>query len=129
MQNEFVIYNRNWVPKIRALDGILLIYLDGVMSNILRVTTYNILADSLIEHTSVMIKDLDKNDFLNWQSRRTKILKELSTLNSDVICVQEFERDELFIQEMGKYGYDVCFKPRTGGSHTEGNAIFWKYDK
>jgi mRNA deadenylase 3'-5' endonuclease subunit Ccr4 len=53
----------------------------------------------------------------------------LITLNSDVICCQEFVKDEKFIEEMGKYGYNVAFKPRTGGNHSEGCAIFWKYEK
>jgi mRNA deadenylase 3'-5' endonuclease subunit Ccr4 len=87
------------------------------------------LADSLVEHTAELITDIDKNTFLNWESRRTRILNELSALNSDIICLQEFEKDETFILEMGKNGYDVCFKPRTGGTHSEGNAIFWKFDK
>jgi len=129
MQNDYALYHRTWVPKSSNLDGINLLSSDQTSSNILRVTSYNILADSLIEHTSSMIKDLDKNTFLNWENRRTKIINELTALNSDIICVQEFERDEAFIMEMGKIGYDVCYKPRTGGSHTEGNAIFWKFDK
>ena len=95
----------------------------------IRVTSYNILADNLIEHTTSK-DDLDNNeDYLNWSNRRVIILNELRTLNSDIICLQEFEKDEKFIEEMGKYGYDVCFKPRTGGKHAEGCAIFWKFDK
>ena len=95
----------------------------------IRVTSYNILADNLIEHTTSK-DDLDNNeDYLNWSKRRVVILNELRTLNSDIICLQEFEKDEKFIEEMGKCGYDVCFKPRTGGKHAEGCAIFWKFDK
>jgi mRNA deadenylase 3'-5' endonuclease subunit Ccr4 len=95
----------------------------------LRVTSYNILADHLLEHTTP--KDsLNKNEeFLSWDHRKSRIITELTTLNSDVICCQEFVKDEKFIEEMGKYGYNVAFKPRTGGNHSEGCAIFWKYDK
>lgn len=82
-----------------------------------------------MEHTSTKeeIKSNEKN--FDWESRKIKILNELKTLNSDVICLQEFDKDEKFIEEVGKSGYDVCFKPRTGGQHSEGCAIFWKYEK
>lgn len=80
-----------------------------------------------MEHTTS--KDDIKEDYLNWEFRKIKIINELKTLNSDIICLQEFEKDEKFIQEFGKSGYDMCYKPRTGGIHSEGCAIFWKYDK
>lgn len=94
----------------------------------MRVTSYNLLADSLIEHTTAK-DDYKTNEDLFWENRKKKILSELKTLNSDIICCQEFERDEKFIEEMGRYGYDVAFKPRTGGIHCEGCAVFWKFEK
>ena len=94
----------------------------------LRVTSYNILADSLIGHTAYSDERADLIYF-NWEKRRTRIISELKTLNSDIICIQEFEKDDKFIEEMGKNGYNICFKTRTGENHKEGNAIFWKFDK
>ena len=95
----------------------------------IRVTSYNILADSLIDLTTPK-DDLKTNENnFSWEKRRVTILNELKTLNSDIICVQEFEKDEKFIEEMGKNGYNLCFKTRTGENHKEGNAIFWKFDK
>ena len=128
MIKDFPFSIRNWVPKISPQVGIIYYHLEEIKSKILRVTTYNILADSLIEHTTNK-NESDKKLFLNWEFRRSLIINELKTLNSDIICIQEFEKDSLFIQEMGKNGYDVCFKPRTGGNHSEGNALFWKFDK
>jgi mRNA deadenylase 3'-5' endonuclease subunit Ccr4 len=97
-------------------------------NRLLRVTSYNILADSLAELTTSK-EEWENNPHLLWENRKKKILTELLTLKSDIICCQEFEKDEKFVEEMGKNGFDMAFKPRTGGHHCEGCAIFWKYDK
>lgn len=95
----------------------------------MRVTSYNILADHLLEHTAPKESIKNNEEYLTWEYRRSKILNELKTLNSDIICCQELVRDEKFIKEMGNYGYNLAFKPRTGGTHSEGCAIFWKYER
>ena len=92
-------------------------------------TNYNLLADSLLEHTNSKDEMKTNEEHLIWETRKPKILNELKALNSDIVCCQEFERDGKFIEEMGKFGYDLAFKPRTGGIHCEGCAIFWKFDK
>ena len=52
MIKDFPFSIRNWVPKISPQVGIIYYHLEEIKSKILRVTTYNILADSLIEHTT-----------------------------------------------------------------------------
>ncbi len=73
-----------------------------------RVISYNILCDSLVSIST----EIDENDLINypymlWQNRKKKIIEELNELNGDIICLQEFERDEEMIQTLGKMGYDV----------------------
>ena len=92
-------------------------------SNILRITTYNILSDSL---TSVSLgiedNDIQNYPYLKWSYRSNKILKEIQELKSDIVAVQEFEKDQKFIDELQNIGYDVVFKPRPG-DHSEGCAL------
>jgi mRNA deadenylase 3'-5' endonuclease subunit Ccr4 len=74
----------------------------------IRVISYNILCDSLVSiSTQIDESDLVNYPYMFWENRRKNILAELCELNGDVICIQEFERDEDFISALGKLGYDV----------------------
>jgi mRNA deadenylase 3'-5' endonuclease subunit Ccr4 len=89
---------RQWVPNIDI----------GNSDRHVRIMTYNILCDSLTScSTEINEEDLHKFHYLNWDVRRKKILDELNELNADIICIQEFERDEEIINNLGGNGYDV----------------------
>ena len=91
----------------------------------LRITTYNILADSLIPcSTNVQEEYCSKYPYLDWKVRRNEIIKEIKMLCSDIICIQEFEKDQEFIEELKKIDYDIIFLPRPG-EHSEGCAILF----
>jgi mRNA deadenylase 3'-5' endonuclease subunit Ccr4 len=89
---------RHWVPNIDI----------GSSDKHIRVLTYNILCDSLTScSTEINEEDLGKFPYLQWDVRRKKILEELNELNADIVCIQEFERDEEMINYLGGIGYDV----------------------
>ncbi len=89
---------RNWVPNI-TLDQ---------NEKLIRVMSYNILCDSLIcASTKYAEEDCETNPILRWSDRKKKIIDEILEHKSDIICIQEFERDEEFIKIMGENSYEV----------------------
>lgn len=96
---------------------------------IIRVTTYNTLADSL-SAVSVGIeeKEIDMHPYLKLENRRAAIIKEIKSLNSDIIGIQEIEKDIDFINAVQDLGYEVIFKPRPC-EHSEGVALLIKSSK
>ena len=70
--------------------------------------SYNILCDSLLS-ISMNIKEseLNKMPFLKWEERRLKIINEISVIKPDIMCLQELEKDEHLISELGKMNFDV----------------------
>jgi CCR4-NOT transcription complex subunit 6 len=89
---------RNWVPEIN---------IEKSDKNI-RIITYNILCDSLLScSTEINEEELANFPNLKWEERKKKILDELRELDADIICLQEFERDEEMIKYLGEMGYDV----------------------
>ena len=98
MSNTKQISIRHWVPNIN---------IDRTDKHI-RILTYNILCDSLLScSTQIEKEELSKYPFLDWETRKKSILQELTELNGDLVCIQEFEKDESFIKYMGQNGYDV----------------------
>lgn len=99
MKNKpFPFSHRVWVPNVDLEKS----------EEYVRVISYNILCDSLITvSTEIDESQHEKFPFFKWENRRRGILAELKELDGDIICLQEFERDEIFIEEMGKMGYDV----------------------
>lgn len=93
---------------------------------LLRIMSYNILADSL-STVSIGIedKDLAQYPYLKWEERRKNILNEINFYKPDIICIQEFERDSLFVKELNNNNYDLMFVPRPG-DHSEGCAVAFK---
>lgn len=90
---------RNFVPDIE---------MDRNDPKLIRVISYNILCDSLVSvSTQIQEEDINKLPYMQWENRRNKILMEINELNADIICIQEFERDKVFIEEMAKNNYDV----------------------
>jgi len=98
-KKNFPFNRRCWVPDIK---------INNLNGEYIRVVTYNILCDSLLSiSTQISEEDIKKMPFLYWENRRKKIIDELKELDGDIIALQEFERDETLIDEMGKLGYDV----------------------
>jgi mRNA deadenylase 3'-5' endonuclease subunit Ccr4 len=110
---------RTWTPNIILEEN----------DRLIRVMTYNILCDSLIcASTNYKEEDCETNPILRWSDRKGKIIKEILEHKADIICIQEFERDEEYIKIMSQNTYECIFKPRCG-AHSEGNAIFFNYNK
>jgi mRNA deadenylase 3'-5' endonuclease subunit Ccr4 len=85
-------------------------FIDNMHENpdYIRVISYNILCDSLITvSTEIDEKDLLNYPYMQWEERKRKIVEELNQLNGDIICLQEFERDEELIKTFSSMGYDV----------------------
>lgn len=116
-------FSRKFVPEYE-------LKLDNSKETVIRVTSYNILADSLTSCSlSIKEEDLDKNyPYIKIENRRQLIIKELKSLMSDIIGIQEMEKDLTFINEMNNAGYEVLFKPRPG-EHSEGCGILIKSSK
>ena len=74
----------------------------------IRIISYNILCDSLLPvSTNINEEDLKSYPYMLWENRKNVIIQEIKELKGDIICLQEFERDEHFIDAMGALGYDV----------------------
>jgi mRNA deadenylase 3'-5' endonuclease subunit Ccr4 len=98
-KSAFPLNIRKWVPKLN---------IDLSSNKYLRVLSYNILCDSLVSiSTNIKESELNKMPFIKWEERRKKILEEISTLTPDIICLQELERDDYLISELGKMNFDV----------------------
>ena len=98
-RKNFPFNRRTWVPNID---------IKNTNGETIRVISYNILCDSLLPiSTQISEDDITRMPFLHWVNRRTKILDELAELDGDIVCIQEFERDEVLIDKLGQMGYDV----------------------
>ena len=90
---------RNFIPSVD---------LDLTQDKYFRVVSYNILCDSLMSVSINIPEDKLKNyPYLDWSKRKQVILDEIKVLNPDILCLQEFERDENLIKEFGSLGYNV----------------------
>ncbi len=97
--SAFPLNIRKWVPN---LD------IDLSSNHYLRVMSYNILCDSLLSiSTNIKESELNKMPFLKWNERRKKILEEILIIKPDILCIQELEKDEFLIAELGKMNFDV----------------------
>lgn len=90
---------RSWVPNVEIPEE---------SEKYIRVLNYNLLCDSLSSvSTNMYEEDLAKLPYMHWQNRRKVIVKEVLDLKADIVCFQEFERDEELIKELGASGYNV----------------------
>ncbi|XP_077230051.1 carbon catabolite repressor protein 4 homolog 3-like isoform X2 [Tasmannia lanceolata] len=89
-----------------------------------RVVSYNILGDDNASKHSDLYSHIP-SDFMNWETRRKLICRELSGLNPDIVCLQEVDRYDDLLSSMRNKGYIGSFKRRTGEA-MDGCAIFWK---
>lgn len=77
--------------------------------------------------------------YLNWHSRREMILQELNSLDADIICLQELDRnayDEFFRQRLSASGYRSYYAQKSraetigeNAKFVDGCGTFWKTNK
>ncbi len=68
---------------------------------------------------------------LNWEPRWGRLLNEILSLESDILCLQEvdFEHYEShFVPSLRQHGYKGIYKKRTNDKN-DGCAIFYKDDQ
>uniref|UniRef100_A0A8C4R6V0 Angel homolog 1 (Drosophila) n=1 Tax=Eptatretus burgeri TaxID=7764 RepID=A0A8C4R6V0_EPTBU len=88
---------------------------------------YNILAQRLLEENSSLYTHCIP-EALCWKDRRKLLLRELSSFDADILCLQEVQEDhfeedlKLLLQERG---YGCVYKRRTG-NRPDGCAICYK---
>ncbi|CAL7933021.1 unnamed protein product [Xylocopa violacea] len=83
-------------------------------SFILRVLSFNILAQYLLETYPFLYKEHDKLA-LSWKIRRQLLLQEILAAQANVICLQEMQEEHLpeFLPPLKEVGYNYLYKKRT----------------
>jgi CCR4-NOT transcription complex subunit 6 len=72
---------------------------------------------------------------LGWEHRRQNLLKEISQLDANIICLQEVQHNhfkQIFRPELTKQGYVVLFKEKKRERYTptvDGCAIFYRMNQ
>lgn len=92
--------------------------------------SYNILAQDLLESHLELYQGIPKSH-LQWNRRKSNILKEIWNLAPDILCLQEVQSDHLESLSEGlsrRFTFDRVFKKRTGSEKTDGCAIFYNPD-
>ncbi|XP_043258281.1 protein angel isoform X1 [Colletes gigas] len=81
---------------------------------ILRLLSFNILAQSLLETYSFLYKHHDKRA-LSWKTRRQFLLHEILETQANVICLQEMQEEHLqeFLVPFRELGYNYLYKKKT----------------
>ncbi|OZC10291.1 CCR4-NOT transcription complex subunit 6-like family protein [Onchocerca flexuosa] len=101
------------------------------------VLCYNVLCD---KYATNSLYSYCPSWALNWEYRKTAILKEIRHYEADIITLQEVETEQfrcLFQPELEQIGYAGIFSPKSRAKtmgeeerkFVDGCAIFWKYDK
>lgn len=81
---------------------------------VLRVLSFNILAQYLLETYPFLYKEHDKRA-LSWNIRRQLLLQEILGTQANIICLQEMQQDHLeeFLVPFQELGYAYLYKKRT----------------
>jgi mRNA deadenylase 3'-5' endonuclease subunit Ccr4 len=92
----------------------------------LRIMSFNVLAQSL---TSTTRFPYCNRQVLKWRHRRVSLIKEVLSLNADVLCLQEVDNyHEWWLEKMSLAGYDGVYLKKTTETRRDGVAIFYKRD-
>jgi len=105
--------NRTWISRTKSIQG-----------RSIKFLTYNILADCYAkkEHFPEV-----NPRFLTWQHRKHSLLQIIDAVDADVICLQEVDHYEAFVDpELRARGYEGVYKQRNGIDKQDGCATFWK---
>jgi hypothetical protein len=96
----------------------------------LRILTYNLLADQYAsqEYAKAVLFAHTREDLLDIQLRKQRILKQLINSQADVMCLQEV--DEKFFERyyepmLDAEGFSGVFTAKTGGT-SDGSAVFFR---
>jgi len=89
--------------------------------------SFNVLADVYAEDTKWITKYC-KLEYLSWQYRSPRIIKEISQYSPDIACLQEVDHYEFYQEKMKFLGYEGHYKKKSG-TRKDGCAIFYKTSK
>lgn len=67
------------------------------------------------------------DDVLDWETRFSRIISEISFLKSQIVCLQEVETEHFsshFVPALARLGYKGIYKKRTNDKK-DGCAIFY----
>ncbi|KAH9320714.1 hypothetical protein KI387_015353, partial [Taxus chinensis] len=94
--------------------------------SIIRVVSYNILAQAYIKST---LFPHSPARCLKWKARSQSVLALLKSLEADILCLQELDEFETFYKgNMDKYGYSSAYIQRSGHKR-DGCGIFYKREQ
>ncbi|XP_043594224.1 protein angel isoform X1 [Bombus pyrosoma] len=98
-------------------------------SFILRVLSFNILAQYLLETYPFLYKAHDKQA-LSWKIRRQLLLQEILGAQANVICLQEMQEEHLeeFLVPLQELGYNYLYKKRTNNKK-DGLLFLYRSDQ
>ena len=97
-------------------------------SNLVKIMSYNILADNNIRQ--FLFKGRRLSD-ISFKNRKKNLLKEISTSNADIICLQEVEdiHSSYIAKYFKKRRYDSYFKRKADPLKADGCMILWKSER
>jgi len=95
---------------------------------LLKVMTYNVLAQTQLETHSHIYKDHD-NEALEWENRWPLIYNKFKDEDPHILCLQEVDPIHVssHFAKLFELGYSWVFK-KSSGSHEDGVAVFYKSD-
>ncbi|XP_033209889.1 protein angel-like isoform X2 [Belonocnema kinseyi] len=96
---------------------------------VLRLMSFNILAQSLLESHPYLYKEHDK-EALHWKVRKYLITQEILQVEANVICLQEMQEAHLeeFLIPFRAQGYDYLYKKRTNDKD-DGLLLLYRADQ
>ncbi|XP_024937077.1 protein angel isoform X2 [Cephus cinctus] len=96
---------------------------------VLRLLSFNILAQNLLETHSYLYKAHDKRA-LSWESRKSLLFQEILQADANVICLQEVQNDHLgeIVKPFRDLGYAYLYKKRTNDKE-DGLLLLYRSDQ
>ncbi|XP_026689780.2 protein angel homolog 2 [Ciona intestinalis] len=117
---------RHWVQVSTSKQAVKhLRFIPTTQQDSFSIMSYNILAQKLLDINSYLYSDCDP-DVLQWDFRWPNLMKEMSIINSDIICLQEVEECHYEAQVkpwLESRGYNFSYKKRTGSDPTKPDGV------
>ncbi|KNE60409.1 hypothetical protein AMAG_05800 [Allomyces macrogynus ATCC 38327] len=100
----------------------------------LRIMSYNVLADNLLFKNRYLYPNNAPMDWLRWDQRWQRILRQVREHDPDVICMQEIHQKDLvrdIAPDLLTLGYHYHYQQRTqnADAHQDGVATFYRADR
>jgi mRNA deadenylase 3'-5' endonuclease subunit Ccr4 len=92
--------------------------------NLITVLQWNTLADHLCTEDSFPYTD---KNVLNWEFRKNMYLKQIQSCDPDIICLQEVDHYDYFVESLKNY--TGIYAKKSGNDSVDGCAIFYKKSK